>query len=382
MTTNYTKNFALALPDFRYGPWHDLVNADFDKIDSLIYGALSNANVGVWQNNTAYIVGISVLDSAAGTTWMCSVANTSAVSGTFAAERAAHPTYWVQLLAGFAPRGQWTNSTNYFPYDLVYDSARGIMALCKTTHTSNPSGNIKDDATFWSFLIDMSSSTLATAVAVTYSNSSSAIPSTNVQGAIDYIETQVVSLNNVNVTQGSQISSLQSSDSTQNTSLTSHGTRLTAVENTNTTQDSTLATHTSQIATINATLASGVFFPAGTVLCFFQAAAPTGWTKVTTHSDKLLRVVSGSGGGSGGSTAFSTFNAQTVIGTTTLSTTTMPSHNHTIGAALPQFSSVVAGGATLGGAGTDTNYTGGSGGHNHTVTTSIAYVDIILCSKN
>jgi hypothetical protein len=47
-------------------------------------------------------------------------------------------------------------------------------------------------------------------------------------------------------------------------------------------------------------------FPAGTVMVFYQAAAPTGWTKVTTQNDKVLRVVSGAGGASGGTLAVST----------------------------------------------------------------------------
>lgn len=41
--------------------------------------------------------------------------------------------------------------------------------------------------------------------------------------------------------------------------------------------------------------------PAGSVMSFFQASAPVGWTQVTTHNNKMLRVVSGAGGGSGGS---------------------------------------------------------------------------------
>lgn len=45
--------------------------------------------------------------------------------------------------------------------------------------------------------------------------------------------------------------------------------------------------------------------PSGTVMVFFQATAPTGWTKVTTQNDKALRVVSGTGGGSGGTNAMS-----------------------------------------------------------------------------
>ncbi len=89
-------------------------------------------------------------------------------------------------------------------------------------------------------------------------------------------------------------------------------------------------------------------------MLFYQAAAPTGWTKQTTHNDKSLRVVSGTGGGSGGSTAFtSVFTSRTPSGSvsgstsgasanisidqaligiavdqTTLSTSQMPNHGH------------------------------------------------------
>ena len=44
-------------------------------------------------------------------------------------------------------------------------------------------------------------------------------------------------------------------------------------------------------------------FPTGTKMLFQQTSAPTGWTKVTTHNNKALRVVSGTAG-SGGSNAF------------------------------------------------------------------------------
>lgn len=43
----------------------------------------------------------------------------------------------------------------------------------------------------------------------------------------------------------------------------------------------------------------------GTTMVFFQASAPTGWTQDTTHNDKTLRVVSGTGAGSGGSHSIS-----------------------------------------------------------------------------
>lgn len=62
-------------------------------------------------------------------------------------------------------------------------------------------------------------------------------------------------------------------------------------------------------------------FTSGTVLLFYQAAAPTGWTRVTTQNDKFIRVVSaGSPGTAGGVNAASTNLQHTHTG---------PSHTHT-----------------------------------------------------
>jgi hypothetical protein len=56
-------------------------------------------------------------------------------------------------------------------------------------------------------------------------------------------------------------------------------------------------------------------FPSGTSMLFAQTAAPTGWTKSTSHDNKALRVVSGTAS-SGGSTAFtSVFTSRTPAGT-------------------------------------------------------------------
>jgi len=58
-------------------------------------------------------------------------------------------------------------------------------------------------------------------------------------------------------------------------------------------------------------------FPAGTSMLFQQTAAPTGWTKQTTHNNKSLRIVSGSAGTGGSNTFTAAFNTnQTVSGTT------------------------------------------------------------------
>ena len=79
---------------------------------------------------------------------------------------------------------------------------------------------------------------------------------------------------------------------------------------------------------------AGGGFPAGTAMMFVQTAAPTGWTKSTTHDNKALRVVSGAAS-SGGSVAFTTaFASQTpsgTVGATTLTTSQIPGHTHGAG---------------------------------------------------
>lgn len=52
-------------------------------------------------------------------------------------------------------------------------------------------------------------------------------------------------------------------------------------------------------------------FVAGTKAVFCQAAAPTGWTQ-TADNDRLMRVVSGAGGGTGGAWAISGLSTETV----------------------------------------------------------------------
>jgi len=142
-------------------------------------------------------------------------------------------------------------------------------------------------------------------------------------------------------------------------------------------------------------------FAASTAIVFYQAAAPTGWTKATTHDNKAMRVVSGAGGGSGGTTAFTTvFTNQTPTittsglsaGATTLSTTQMPSHSHSY--------TWFAGGNTCSGYNPATSAsptcisTGSAGGgasHSHSisgsatssaVTLNVQYIDTIICTKN
>lgn len=157
-------------------------------------------------------------------------------------------------------------------------------------------------------------------------------------------------------------------------------------------------------------------FPSGTAMLFVQTSAPTGWTKSVTHNDKALRVVSGTAS-SGGSVAFTTaFASQAVngsvgtsgsttdtgtVGSTTLSTSQIPSHSHYIN---PMSSGAVPSGtfngAWLRGAvSTYTSAEGGGGSHNHSLTMNahthsggtftgtainlaVQYVDVIIATKD
>ena len=158
-------------------------------------------------------------------------------------------------------------------------------------------------------------------------------------------------------------------------------------------------TNTSNIATNTATIAANMatntaaiaanaaailaLIPAGTLMLFQQTSAPTGWTKQTTHNDKALRVVSGTAS-SGGSNSFSTVMAQTVVGGTALTIAQMPAHVHGTVISSSTGSSTSAGVITNGTADTSlpTTSNGSGSTHNHTITMSMQYVDIIIASKN
>jgi hypothetical protein len=160
-------------------------------------------------------------------------------------------------------------------------------------------------------------------------------------------------------------------------------------------------------ATTQSTAATA-FAPSGTVMLFVQTAAPTGWTKSTTHNDKALRVVSGSvttGGSVAFTTAFGTpavsgsVSVSGTVGNHTLTTAELAAHSHGFTAA-PLGNAAGTGGP--GRANTspcfptttfNTNNAGSGSSHNHsfsgsgslssaTATINVSYVDVIIATKN
>lgn len=155
------------------------------------------------------------------------------------------------------------------------------------------------------------------------------------------------------------------------------------------------------------------FIPTGSVFVCYQAAAPTSWTRLATQDNKALRVVSGTGGGAGGTTAFtSVFASRTTTGSVsitngavTLTTAQMAGHSHTItgsnrinvAGGSGSDGMVAANGGFSGvqnvipGLGTMNSYSPANGSHTHTDTVSftggtmdfaVQYIDVIQCSKN
>jgi hypothetical protein len=149
-------------------------------------------------------------------------------------------------------------------------------------------------------------------------------------------------------------------------------------------------------------------FDTGTAILFYQASAPTGWTKSTTHNNKALRVVSGDGGGSGGSMEFtSVFTTRTPSGSVSgtnsggsvaahaLTVEEMPHHSHGTHHHPNGPGTLTGTGLQMtGGGGTDG--TGGGQAHSHGFTNpswtgsftgiamdfAVQYIDVIICTKN
>lgn len=158
---------------------------------------------------------------------------------------------------------------------------------------------------------------------------------------------------------------------------------------------------------------------AGTKATFIQASAPTGWTQDVSANDRVIRMVSGSGGGTGGSWTISGISVQGH----TLTNAEIPSHNHNAntnntgghrhGLEIPdnmntgKYSPIAVISRQVGSSSNSTSFTssssyqqsagnhshnvsvgstGGGGSHSHGLTIGSSwrpsYIDAIVCSKD
>jgi len=145
--------------------------------------------------------------------------------------------------------------------------------------------------------------------------------------------------------------------------------------------------------------------PSGTIMLFMQAAAPTGWTQVTTQNNVAVPIVNTAGGGTGGTIPFTTLFSSTSsytgsvtitsgqVGDTTLTVAQLASHDHANVFSAGYAESGNAFGWRLWPSDGFTSPTGGSAVHTHSLIGVVAggnfssnfavqYVDVIAASKN
>ena len=144
-----------------------------------------------------------------------------------------------------------------------------------------------------------------------------------------------------------------------------------------------------------------------TPLYFYQSSAPTGWSQVASNDNTMMRVVSGTGAGTGGSnTLTTTFTNRTfssnfnvpfsiTVSGHTITEAELPIHSHPTEAGdnnaggdiprTPSFPTITSGNSTSGPAGN-----GGSHAHNSSVTAeatwsttldmTVQYIDVVYCT--
>ncbi len=149
-------------------------------------------------------------------------------------------------------------------------------------------------------------------------------------------------------------------------------------------------------------------FAADTRMIFFQASAPTGWTQIDENdvgglsatNGNMLRVVTGTGGGTGGSDSPITFDAAHTHGVSgnvvsggahTHSISADGEHTHSTGGGLGGFNTGTGSSIADAGSHSHGGDTGSSGGHAHSFsvtsassgpTFSPSYADVIIAEKD
>ena len=174
----YTPNYAFKLVNFDTPRWHTLEYANWTQLDGMLLQAGIPQIRGEWAYSTLYFVGDRVYDIVNGLLYRCLVEHTSAASGTFEADRLAHPTYWVvQTLGVPVFRGQWQVNTTYSLGEIVFINAYQYY-LCTTSHKSTATF----DGTKWALVFDATAavnSTNASATAAAGSASQAATSASN-----------------------------------------------------------------------------------------------------------------------------------------------------------------------------------------------------------
>lgn len=224
---------------------------------------------------------------------------------------------------GFTIRGNWLNSTAYLVGELVADVDEGRLYRVLLNHTSEPTGTFASDRVNTPLRWEP----VDTTVSAVGPWQQATVYSTN-QFLIDGARYGVTTTNftsgltyDSDVTGGKIITLID---------LTSYGT-LAGFNDPPTAGLIITGNGTAWVAAAPNVVQPSV--PSGSRTVWNQTAAPTFWTKDTTHNNKAMRLVNGTVG-SGGTVVFtSVFASKAVVGTNqsiSLTTAQVPVHSHTV----------------------------------------------------
>lgn len=295
--------------------------------------------------------------------------------GALANQSVSRDTLHSSIQLGFGAPEVWNNNTNYTAdFDTVFESSK--FYKCIVSHLSDPSPTgFANDIANWEEIADFSASAIQGLGTMSTQNADEVIIT---GGTIDGITPTGLSAPSGD------------NDAARKVYV-----------------DDAIATLTAYVDTQDDVLRGELSAPSGTRMVFQQTSAPTGWTKDATHNDKALRLVSGTAS-SGGTVAFSTVFSKTGTDATTISTSTMPAHNHggtTASGGVDHTHPFTAGFPTgAGGLGSSGNFCSTSGantgvasafshahgvnsqgsglGHSHAMDIRVKYVDAIIAEKD
>ena len=271
-------------------------------VTSIVYCDGTNFNLGIAQTSTAAGTGVSISVVGATTT----VNNTGVLSYNSRTGNVTPVSGDVTGALGYVPLGALSGAITTSGNVASLGSFSSAQLATALTDETGSGGNVfAISPTLVSPALGTPASGIltnctGTAAGLTAGN---ALTATNPQSGGSFITSsnigsQSVSFassatNATNATNATTAASCSGNAATATTAASCSGNAATATTATNATN----ATNATTAANLNGTWTQ---MPAGTTTNFFQASAPTGWTQNNTYTNHMMRIVSGIGGGSGG----------------------------------------------------------------------------------
>lgn len=201
MSSEFTPNFNLELKEFNVRGWHTAMNNNLRILDAILATAISISSfTGDWENSTLYAEGEKAVDTETGAIYTVLIPHTSASTGTFAEDRAAHPTYWAAFALEAESRGAWASGEDYGINDFVVSGYK--YAVCVAPHTSG--ATFESDAASWEVLVDLTDAVAAAEDAAVDAAASAAEAAASAGTVIGFLSSVVNATGNASLSYSTQ----------------------------------------------------------------------------------------------------------------------------------------------------------------------------------